>query len=391
MNRKKVLHIVLTVVGTGALMAYLIACSPAWSPDGSQVLFPYVDVDAGGIPGIAMYDRNTGKTTPIFSHSGTVPPVVVRAQWDSTGKKVIVISASGRDYADLHVQVLRIGAKEPDHTFVVPRAGVRRFPGSPLGGMPLLEAEGSLFTCEGSLFTRMDLRTGAVKQRKMPGVVGPMFLVGNGNQIYYVAMPKQEYHIGTLDPKKLSFSRTLKLQKNDVGELLPHLVAVTKDGSTIAILAKMKVHLLLIADGRIQKSIPLMPVPKDGVPVNLLGGFPHNLQWAPDGKTIYVGVVSEERQPPLKHFFVEITVDTGAMRRTPIVTPKQQGHGSTLMIDLSPDGKTIAAISMCPVGDNTVDLTTHLVDLTDPDRKVIKIRPPKPAPKPARAQQNPKN
>ncbi len=390
MKRKKVLHIVLTVIGTGALMAYLIACSPAWSPDGSQILFPYGDYYGNfeeKRSGIAMYDKNTGKTTSIWTNSEKGAPLW--AQWDSTGKKAILITPTlgHEDDGAIMVQVLRIGAKEPDHTFGVLLPKARLFPldDPRLRSTPLPEADGSLFAAGDSL-VRMDLTTGEVERRKIPEDLGPVFLVGNGNRIYYVALTKkQECHIGTLDPKKLSLSPMLELPPKDVGIFSSDWVAVAKDGSAIAILAYRAggLGLLLIAGGRVQKSIPLMRLPKNEDPVSLLGGRPGNLQWAPDGKIIYVSVVSGERQPPLKHFFVEITVDTGAIRQTPIVMPKYQGDDSRLWIALSPDGKTIAAMSMHILGGNHADLALHLVDLTDPDRKVTKIPPPGP--------QDPKN
>ena len=65
MKRERLLHVVLAVVGIGALTAYLVACRPAWSPDGSKLLFPYLNPETKEVA-VALFDRETGKASHLL-------------------------------------------------------------------------------------------------------------------------------------------------------------------------------------------------------------------------------------------------------------------------------------------------------------------------------------
>lgn len=380
MNRERLLHIVLAVVGIGALTAYLVACRPSWSPDGSKVLFPYLDPGAKRA-GIALYDKNTGKTSSIFSRplEGGSPNAMFScpwAQWDRKGERAVVVWANAGPGTpdEFHVQVLRIGAKEPDRKFVLRNVGVF------LPGMPLPEVQGSLFAA-GDALVRMDLQTGAVERRKLQGRKD-VVLVGHGDQIHYCAQlggPKPAYEIGTVDPKKLVLRPGLKLRSEDVGEIFP-LITVAKDGSAIAIPSKKgkKYQLLLVAGDQLQKTITL----ELSSETHELG----NLQWSPDGKTIYAALVARMKdQRSFELGVAEITVKTGGIRVTRLLRGRWEDTDTEMLrlffqVALSPDGKTIAAAPTCFLGklEDEKDRALHLVDLTTPDRKVTKIPVPVP-------------
>ena len=376
MNRERLLHIVLAIVGIGALTAYLVACRPSWSPDGSKVLFPYLNPDKKQA-GIALFDKNSGKTTSIFSKpvavgSADAPFSWPWAQWDRKGEKAIVVWVEEKqDKPELHVHVLRIGAEKPDRTFVVPRVEV--FP-----GMPLPEADGSLFV-GGDVLVRMDLQTGAVERRELEGRK-EVVLVGHGDRIHYCAQsgdPKPAYEIGTVDPKRLVFRPGLKLRSEDVGEIFP-LITVAKDGSAIAISSEKekKYQLLIVAGDKLQKSIPL----ELSAETHKLG----NLQWSPDGKTIYAALVARIKdQNRFELGVAEIAVDTGAIRVTRLLRGRLKNMDTEILrlffqVALSPDGKTIAAAPtyLWEQLEDEKDRALHLVDLTTPDRKVTKIPVP---------------
>ncbi|MFH1922739.1 MAG: hypothetical protein ABIP48_22985, partial [Planctomycetota bacterium] len=63
MKRNRWLNIVLAVAGVGALLAYLVACRPSWSPDGTKLLFPCGE---GDVTGIVLLDKTTGESRLIF-------------------------------------------------------------------------------------------------------------------------------------------------------------------------------------------------------------------------------------------------------------------------------------------------------------------------------------
>lgn len=376
MNRERLLYIVLAVIGLGALTAYLVACRPSWSPDGSKVLFPYFDRQAKKA-GIALFDKNTGKTRSIFSQ-----PVVVGAgkihfswpwaQWDRSGRRVIVVWGEGEDGLDkLHVHVLRVGAEKPDRTFVLPDTdGVL--------GIPLPEVDGGLFA-GGKLLTRMDLETGKVRRRKLGNLQG-VVLVGHENQVFYCGQLRgsnQAHQIGTVDCKKLTLRPVLQLREEDVGDIFP-LFAVAQNSSAIAIPSRKagKYHLLVVANGKLEKSIPLELPSK----THRMG----NLQWSPDGKTVYGSLAAGLKDPNRYQLGIaEITADTGAIRVTPLLRVRLKDGNPDILpmlfqIALSPDGNTVAAASTYLQLEDEKDRALYLVDLTRADRKVTKIPAPIP-------------
>lgn len=378
MNRERLLYIVLSIIGIGALTAYLVACRPSWSPDGSKVLFPYLNAKAKQA-GIALYDKNTRKTQSVFSKPADVGTAAAPfswpwAQWDREGKRVIVLwVVAKQSNSELHVHVMRTGVKKPDRTFVLP--DVEIFP-----GIPLPEADGGLFV-GGDLLTRMDLETGKVQRRKPKGAKG-VVLIGHRKQIYYcceVPPDPKRYEIGTLDPKELSLRPALKLQQEDVGEITP-LIGVAKDGSAIAIAGEKegKYRILIVAGDKLQRTIPL-ELPSE---THTLG----NLEWSPDGKTIYAAFAGKVKdQDRCQLGIAEIVVETGALRVTPLLRIRMKNMDRDVLpifhqIALSPDGKTIAASPtyFWEQLEDEKDSALYLVDLTTPDRKVTKIPPPAP-------------
>lgn len=374
MNRNGPLRIVLAIIGIGALVAYFLACRPSWSPDGSKVLFAYIGPNTGEI-GIALFDRNTGQTRSVFvmpSKHGSQPgDNFPWAQWDSAGETAIVVWAAGQPGPDeLHVALVPVEAQKPTRTFVIPNVDVAP-------GLPLAAADGSLFMSGKSLI-RLDLATGKVERRELQEGQ-EVVLVSHKNQVYYcskVSAPSAGYEIGTVDQQKLVLSPGLTLRQEEVGEIFP-LMAVAEDGSALAVTSTkdQKHRLLIVAGSELKKSIPL----DFSATIHSLG----NLQWSPDGKTIYVALAAEAKDGDSSQLAIgEITVDTGAIRVTPVLRIRKATQPDVLplmyQIALSPDGKTMAT-APAYLGDqleDKSDLALHLVDMTSPDRKVTKIPAP---------------
>ena len=139
-----------------------------------------------------------------------------------------------------------------------------------------------------------------------------------------------------------------------------------------------KCDLLIIAEGSLKKTIPL----ELSSETHVVG----NLQWAPDGKTIYAALIAQvEGEELLTLGIIEVTVETGATREVPLAQIGKSSEREILpmvfQIGLSPDGKTIAAAPTYLGKElrDKKDLALHLVDLTSPDRKVTRI--PAPVPK----------
>ena len=380
MKRNHILHVVLATVGIGALLAYLVACRPSWSPDGSKILFPYIH-PATEVAGIALFDKGTGEARSIFvmPEKRSAPVEFMPwTQWAADGKSAIVVWAEDGDGEDkLHVRLQPVQSQEPARQIVIP--GVEMMP-----GLPLAELDGNLFV-GGKTIIRVDLKTGKTKRRKIE-VGQEAILVGHKKQIHYLlgggSGPASGYEVGTVDPEKLALEPWLKLKQADVGEVAPFF-GVAADGSTLAVssVKNQKCDLLIIAEGSLRKTIPL----ELSSETHVVG----NLQWSPDGKTIYAALIAQvEGEELLVLGILEVTVETGATREVPLARLGKSTEREILpmvfQIGLSPDGKTIAAAPTYLGKElkDKKDLALHLVDLTSPDRKVTRIPVPTPgAPK----------
>jgi len=373
MKRSKLLHVVLTTIGVGALLAYVMACRPSWSPDGSKILFPYSDRESE-VRGIALFDKTTGKTRSVFvlpaegklaeGEAENVPVV----QWDSQGKRAIVIW--GDKAGGTHIRIQPIDSAAPARDVLLKSHGE-----PPFTWAPLPEVDGSLLITGRSTLLRVDVETGKVAEAKLKGA-DDYVLFGTKNRAYYVRMvsgAEPDYEIGTVDARRLVVTRERTLGKEDVGELSPFF-SLSVDGSTIAVPGSKenKYYIHIISQSRLQNSIPLELSPETAT----LG----NLQWSPDGKTIYAAVGTGLKDRDRIELGVgEITVATGAMRMTRLLRVAKPEHEEIILvgfqIGLSPDGKTIATSPtyLLDAVDDEADCALYLVDLTTPERRVTKV------------------
>ena len=379
MKHSRLLHVTLAIVGIGALTAYLVACRPAWSPDGSKVLFPYANPATKQV-GIALFDKSSGKTTSLFllqfpaSERSGPSDSFPWTQWTADGQRAVVIwarEAEGRH--QLHLRLLPVDSEKPAREFVLP--DVEAMP-----GLPLAELEGCLFV-GGKALVRVDLASGMIERRQLDGNQ-EVILVGHKKQIHYLvgggSDDAQAYEIGTLDPKQLALRPALKLKAADVGGLSPYF-AVAGDGSTLAVssVKDARCQLLIIAGDGLKKTIPLNLSSE----THVVG----NLQWSPDANTVYAALIAQvQGQEAIQLGLLEVTVETGATRATPLVrigkAIEREGLPMVFQIGLAPDGKTIATAPtyLGQELQDKKDMALHLVDLTSPERKVTQIPVPVP-------------
>jgi dipeptidyl aminopeptidase/acylaminoacyl peptidase len=386
MKRERILHAVLAVVGIAGLMAYLLACRPAWSPDGSKILFPYV-VDSSSTSAIAMYDRNTGKTSTLYTTAPSKNPgkkSVLSAQWTRSGKEVVATSMGFEEPSqELQIILVSLDSPKPPRTTVLRE--MHFVPGAPLG-FPIPEVDGNLYIgC--NLLVRMNLETGELQRKSLGDNGGKhIFLLSHGDKIYYClanerSSPK-EPEIGSVDTENLSLKPWFHLPPGQIDEEVAFpFGSVSADGATIAFHGKKDGKFLIfrVAGEKLLNGIPL-----DLSPDKYDLG---NLQWAPDGKTIYAALLTKNDAGPWDLGIAEITVETGAVRTLPLMKiKKSDAMELTLLffqIAISPDGKTLA-VAPTPLRENLVDpqdAALYLLDLADPNRKVTKIPVPSPVKK----------
>jgi hypothetical protein len=403
MKQYTYLHMPLAVIAVLGFLAYLLACRPAWSPDGSKVLFPYASEERGKA-GVVLYDRDLKKATSIFATPFENGPGIL-AQWDQRGDAAIVICYSADSESDepARIHVLPIQADAPKRLYRV-KTKISWL------GMSFPQVGNSIFL-DGNDLVQLNLDDGTVKRILV--AEGGIALVQHDQSIFYLKqkpppkdtqaantdgegerdadegaaaddhgdspVPEEEppridngspkYEVGTLDPESLRLSAfaTLRLEKNE--EVFPYF-AVSPDGLSLAFVCQRdrQFRLRFIRNKKTQESLPVKLATERY-------GF-GNLQWSRDGKTIYAA--AGEKAPGrsgVRFGIAEIDPEKGVTKFTPVILARDNNPADAVgffQIRLSPDGNTVAA-SMGYLDMGVGDHFLFLVDLGSPDRKVTKV------------------
>ncbi|MBI4605756.1 MAG: hypothetical protein HY721_27635 [Planctomycetes bacterium] len=369
-----------------AWAACAIACRASFSPDGKKVLFPYM-VPLGGDGkedkaelGVALHDRATGKTTSVRVFEAGQESFA-SPQWTSDGKRIVLVWLEKRGQDHLEVAVLPASGGAAPRGYVLPRSAEGL---SLLNPPPLLE-DRHLYL-GGDAIHRLDLETGDVKTLK---VEDDAYLAARGGKVYAFQELKgteKGYELATLEEPRgeMRLERAVLLPKDEVGEVAPFL-GLSADGARVALAAtKGERQEVLVIEGKEVKR----RVAADPKEFGLLG----NVEWAPDGKTLYAAsaqplspAVPGGQPSAFDLGLCEVPLGGGAPRVTKLVTfRKPQGKKgddaplALTQVSLSPDGKTAAFLGtyLDPGSAVEDDRCLYLVDLADPGRKVTRVRPP---------------
>ncbi len=369
----------LTLFGLLCLAAYILACRPAFSPDGSRILFPAWDEETKR-SSVVLFDRRTQRSETVFVSKGLLPA----AQWTTDGTEAILalFEAGTRDPSGVNVMLLPLGSKNPTRLFVLPAE-------KGLGGLPWVPPPvvgEYLFLGGETSVSRLNLETGEIKKEDYGEERKLFFLTGQSKQIYYLAELKGDagdHEIGTMDNDSLGRTPILRIEEKDVGKISGFL-SISRDGSRIAIVSKKppepqqgNLERILIFHGkRLETTIP---IGSEVYPIAL-----GNTEWSPDGATIYAAFLKRlESESDYLVGIIEVPVAGTGVREIPLLTIGKKCDECDFQIALSPDGKTIAAASTNLNSVKEEDRALYLVDLASPNRKVTKIPIPLPqTPKP---------
>ena len=369
MNRKSAWNAILPVVAILGCLAYILACRPSWSPDGSKVLYTVGHK-------VAIYDCKT-KSNRFLSlpNLGIEENGIPRAQWSHDGKGIVIAFVAGDQNTKGAVVVAPADAPERARLVV-------QLPLADYISPALPEVDGKLYL-GGDRLLRIDLASGKIDERKGK----------EGQQAYMLALSRKGIHVlhwrqnnpqsnsyvlGMVDTETLAIKPLLTLKQDDVGENF--LFAVSDDGSQTALsrTKEKEQKILLVAGSKVTKTITLkVGSEKDGLT---------SMEWSRDGKTLYGTLLekdSQTNQTVCK--LCEITVDSGRVRKSPIGTFRAlneqdvNGLAMALRAPLSPDGKTLALTTTgLPGEEDAKEGALFLVDLTSPQRTVVRIAPPTP-------------
>jgi hypothetical protein len=335
MNERKGLHVVLGIIGLAAWMFCILACRPSWSPDGSKILFPYVN-PVTKEAGIAPSDRNTGAVKSIFvrpePEKGWQSEFTPVAQWESGGSRAIV-SWSEKRYRKTKKKNQGVPELSPEsilHILVIPvgsEGKTRHFklPDFESSLIPLPEVDGKLYLGGGGSFARLDLKTGRTHFRSLGDERDISFFNRDAGHIVYSRdgpESSDDWEIGDLDRNNLTPHPLFVLKKAEVahyGVKEPvGFIAFERHGSRMAMTGKGqdedKYFIMFLTDSGLQKVV----APELPAKVYQLG----DLEWPSNGKTIYAMVVTPTEDEDLQFSLGEIPADGGPARLDPIVRVK---------------------------------------------------------------------
>ena len=372
----------LTVIGFAAVLLYILACA-SFSPDDSKVLFPSNDPKTGGTV-LAVYDRGAHTTRALLAFP---PPsgdnndgYMIRPAWTPDGSHVVALW--GDTDKELRITVLPISGKGPTRMLVVKHLE-GDMPSAMLVAPPIVGSR--LFSGEDGQIRRVDLQSGVELVKKIEGEV---LLVGQPDRIYYGRELSEEgtekrSEVGLVDADTLALTPLFETT-GTAGD--PPFFAVSRDGARVAIAGgKDDEQQILVFEGnQLRNTIPI-----GGKTDDMRLGF---FQWSRDGATLYGVFRTKVADSEYQLGVLEIPASGGVARRIPLfrVTGKEDSDMPTLQVDVSHDGKTIAAASTYLQTSSDAkaqrrlkpeDLALYFIDLSRPDRKITKVPiAPLPAP-----------
>ncbi len=357
------LNVALLAVGLIGWMIFVVACvgGPAWSPDGSKVLFGYYD-EANSRAVVAVYDRKTHKTRDLFAQ--LIPQddkdkeFVVAPAWQADGARALVAMTTsvGGDDPQCAVLSIPIGA---DGTVEAYNFGKDSMCYS-TAWVP--QIGGSLYLGGEHNLSWLNLATGQVDSKRVEDGTG-FISERNGQLVYMREVDRPDSVAENTDAKEsgIEFGQIelkgailkptfsiwgqqvidLGLKDNMGGSWEPTgtriaMVANGTDGGGIVLLDEKK--------GLLGQFTPDL-----GVKTNRMGPP----VWSHDGKTLYAPVITNgDKEKAYVYALAEIPVAGTSGRLTRIadfqadsLSEDDESNMLTfgLQVALSPDGNTIAA------------------------------------------------
>jgi hypothetical protein len=357
-----------SLLGMAALLAYVLACRPAFSPDGSKVLIPVAN-ETNQDMALVLYDRGSGKSEVVFTaHKAEEQFPPVSATWLPDGKRAAVICGHPGNPGSVHVLTLPLGASQPVRMFDLDLGEESES----TVFLPPVTSGSYLFLAQKSIH-RINLQTGEMKTSEVFAAEedGTIMLTGQGNQIFYVGgQPAREdqtadFTFGRLDPESLKLAPIAKLPAAEFGDLSPYF-AVTPDGAQAVFPSSRQRQLAILKNKALAKKIQLQGRFEKG----LLG----NVVWSAGAKTIFAAFSLKTGDSDLLNVgILEVAVETGDMKFYPLFHAAEDGLEFLHQVAISPDGRYVAASSALLEKIKPEIRALYLLDTANPDRKYTRI------------------
>lgn len=399
------LHVILLVVGMAAWMIFILACvgGPAWSPDGSQILFAYRDVE-NSRTAVALYDRVTGTTTTILAQPAAKEgELALEPQWEKDGTRAFIAMyqpvPGSSDDGSCELISIPVKSSMPLQAYALGTTD------GCLNVGPYPQLDGKVYV-GGKDLRSIDLATGEIESKTIPDGVGS--LSEHAGQVFYQRdvsrsagnvedkdATREGTEFGRIDLKDFTLKPAFVLWKSDTTALgvKDNISPVFREagGSLMAVIGPGdKADKILFLDE--SKGIDRVLAPDLGVKPCRLG----NLVWSSDGKTLYASAITKGEQENTQDYWLAEIPVAGTPGRLTRIAPIQAQMSddldsyfrNSMQVSLSPDGNLIAA-TPAVLGKGTLaegDRALFLIDLRDPARPVQRLpiprQPPTAAPAP---------
>ncbi|MBZ5683448.1 MAG: hypothetical protein LAP86_00305 [Acidobacteriia bacterium] len=402
------LHVALLLVGLAGWLIFILACvgGPAWSPDGSQILFGYRDVE-NSRTSVALYDRGKDTIRTIFSQPfEKEDELILHPRWARDGKRALVgmfgSTPDGSDNSCLLVSI-PIKSKLPLQVYNL---------GKTVGCVYAFPQIGDTVYFAGEDLRWVELKSGKFDSQKfkVDGKDSPdeeVVLSEASDQLYYQRKvrrpisgpdPQQKdkdkdedgEEVGVIQLQDTSFKPSFTYWDSDLTAL--GIGSNASDTSPIAPAPNRTSGAMIAKDGKDSDRILLTEEGKGIVRVVApdLGGKSYslgNLVWSADGKMLYASALTAgEAKGVSDYWLTEIPLEGGRARLTKIASVQHEMAGDfldtfrfSMNVALSPDGRWIAA-TPAVLGEKLLeqrDRALFLIDVRDPARRVKRVPIPR--------------
>lgn len=334
----------LTGIGLLAFTLYVLACRPAFSPDGTRVLVPIHDA-ARTNTAVWVYDRAQQSWSRVFEHTGDGIPC---STWTSDGREAVV--AWGDNSNTLHVVAVPMVSAGPARRFALKTRtecnGAFMFNAPPV-------QDRFFYHGDSNAVYRLDLRDGTIATGTVAGVEN-IFVMADGRYLPSLVARANQVEFGLLDGDQFHFRVLQRLPPSTAGERwLPfgeRFVVIQEQQVTVYRRGVCERH---VAIGDNMKLIDATAGPSE--------------------EALYAAALRKGGGLCIG----EISLRDGSVRWTTLSTNTiLKSSDSLCRVAVSPDGRTLALSTGLDEIDPT-DRALYFVDLTSPARKVTKVPLPR--------------